>query len=57
MDLPHLPIYAELQNILIEFKHTNEQLHHEVAELQASQKLLQIRNNELILATKALSLS
>jgi hypothetical protein len=57
MELLDLPTYAELQNILTEFKYINEQLCHEVAELQTSKKLLQIKNNELILATKALDLN
>ncbi|VVC27523.1 Pre-C2HC domain,Endonuclease/exonuclease/phosphatase,Zinc finger [Cinara cedri] len=46
-----------MQNILTELKHANEQLHRQVAELQASQKLLQIKNSELILATKTSQLN
>lgn len=52
MDLDALT-YAEMHNVMTEVMQINEQLHHEVAELQAGQKLLQLKNYELLLEAKS----
>lgn len=45
--------YAEMHNVVTEEMQINEQLHHEVAKLQAGQKLLQLKNYELLLEAKS----
>lgn len=52
-----LPTYAEMQNILTQLKHANEQLRRQVTEIWTSKKLLQIKIGELVLAAKTSQLN
>lgn len=45
--------YAEMHNTMTELMRTNENLRREVAELQAGQKLLQLKNEELLIEIKS----
>jgi len=45
--------YAEMHNVMTEEMQINEKLRHGVAELQAGQKLLQLKNYKLLLEAKS----
>lgn len=57
MDMDEQPTCAQMQNAISELLQTNEQLRREISLLQTSQKLLQLKNDELSLEVKKAQLN